>query len=142
MADYMTAMPVGWLSTVPPDKYFLGDPCHVLPAGVWLELLLNFDCFASSPIGSSRELQVMAFKTWSKNQTYFDDDGLPYPVESGFIGLVPEALIKNLPKDENFFGLGRLIVLKERTGCTSANGNLQFADVCINTQSIKLKEHS
>ena len=84
----------------------------------------------------------MAFKTRSKTPTMFDEDGLPYPVESGFIGLVPEALIKNLPKDENYFGLGRLVIFRDRVTCTSVNGVLQFGDVCIDTNLITLKEHT
>lgn len=91
--------------TVPAGTYWLGDPCYSVPDDLWLTLLNSCEFF-DLPVGTVNGHKVYASPTAYGDGEYVGTDGSSYPVDSGLIGLVPEALVTEEPS-----GLSRKITI-------------------------------
>jgi len=117
--------------TVPPGKYWLGDPCYSVPENLWMPLLNSCEIF-ELPIGrvtkDGQEYQVLAFGTAYGDGCYTDQSGHSFPVDAGLIGLTPVGLADGHP-----FG-STLVEFKVETECSCRNGVLRFGTFTINTK--------
>lgn len=117
----MTYKPTDWEVRVPPGTYFLGDPCYAVPESEWPLLIEDAGMFDAKPVGVARSVQVLAFNAFgSDNGT--DQHGGEYLVDSGLIGLVPEALFTaNDAKYDRFWldKFGRVVTFDADTTCRS-----------------------
>jgi len=76
---------------VPAGRYVLGDPCYSVPDEHWDALLTSCEYF-DEPIGTVKDMKVLAFSTRWGDGCYYDQFGNEYGVDAGLIGLVPIAL--------------------------------------------------
>lgn len=116
--------------TVPPGKYFLGDPCYAVPDDYWDDLLDSCDFFNTTPVGVVNGNQVLSFNTAYGDGTYEDQYGNEYPVDAGMIGLTPAAFVDGDPVKAR---LGQWVEFNCPTICYSADGVLTFGKFNINT---------
>jgi hypothetical protein len=117
--------------SVPPGKYWLGDPCYSVPDSLWGDLLASC-MFFQHPIGevtteAGETHKVLAFRTKFGDGVYEDQDGHEFPVDAGLIGLTPVGLSVEQP-----FG-SMLVEYKWDTSCFEIDGVLHFGDCEINT---------
>lgn len=137
-APRMSWQPLGWQVTVPPGRYFLGDPCYAVPDDDWMPLLESTTArpdgyFEDAPVGEVRGHQVLAFSTKHGDGTYRDTEGHAYSVDAGLIGLVPAALAEQAAKYD-LATLGRWVDFEAETACTDdRTGVLVFGPVKIDT---------
>lgn len=136
-APRMEWKPLGWEVTVPPGRYFLGDPCYAIADDDWMTLLESTTAttayFEDQPAGELRGHQVLAFSTKWGDGEYHDQDGGAYSVDAGLIGLVPEALAVQAGKYD-LATLGRWVEFTAPETCTDdKTGLLVFGPVKIDT---------
>ena len=113
---------------VPAGKYVLGDPCYSVSDEHWDSLLASCEYF-NHPVGTVKDMNVLAFSTKWGDGCYTDQFGVEYGVDSGLIGLVPIALAT---KGSNVYT--NIIEFSDPTTCsTNGNGKLTFGKVIINT---------
>jgi len=117
--------------TVAPGKYYLGDPCYVVPDDKWMDLLESCDYF-NKPTGfvviGENQYSVHAFSTAYGDGCYDGSNNFDYGVDSGLIGLVPVAVCP----DPNL----RLVTIIEfdvDTVVTCHYGKMDFGSVTIDT---------
>jgi len=127
----MYVMTADYTVTVPPGRYWLGDPCYSVPNDLWGPLLDSCETF-NLPIGTvtkdGQEYQVLAFGTFYGDGCYTDQSGHSFPVDAGLIGLTPVGLADGHP-----FG-STLVEFKVETECSCRNGVLRFGTFTINTK--------
>lgn len=126
---------------VPPGRYFLGDPCYPVryedrravyedADGGWD----NDDFVLVFPGGH----QVLQAPTQWGDGTYFGTDGVVYAVDSGTLGLVPEALFDtetiNKPGRVPLERLGRIVDLTEATLARREKGVFRLGNIVIDTR--------
>lgn len=114
-------------------EYLLGDPCYVFNGDDWSTLLDSCDVF-DSPVGTIREINVLAFPTTYGDGTYLGSDKVLYDVDSGLIGLVPVELVDK--KYNHLYGMppNKKVVFNKPTACTNDVGDMRFGDIHINTR--------
>ena len=115
---------------VPAGKYWLCDPCYVVPENLWMQLLNSCDFF-NDPVGTVTDSRggvhhVLAFGTAYGDGCYVDQHGNTYPVDAGLIGLVPVELGEP-------GSLGTLVEFTRDTMCINDGGKMQFGGYRINT---------
>ena len=77
--------------SVKAGRYFVGDPCYLFHnPDVWMDLLESCSFF-DNPEGVVKGQKVYASPTQNGDGIYGADLGLQFPVDSGLIGIVPEA---------------------------------------------------
>jgi len=121
-----------YVVSVPPGKYWLGDPCYSVPDSLWAELLNSCEFF-ERPVGkvtteAGETFQVLAFGTKYGDGTYQDQHGHDFPVDAGLIGLTPVGMARGEP-----FG-SLLVEFKVETECSEDDGVLCFGNYEINTR--------
>lgn len=116
---------------VPAGKYFLGDPGYTMHGKFWGDVLDSCNYFAE-PIGEVEGHKVLGFKTAYGDGTYWDNFVNKFGVDSGLIGLVPEALIK-ITGDEVPLELGVWVTFEYPTVCETNGTVLTFGQHRINT---------
>lgn len=117
--------------SVPPGKYWLGDPCYSVPEPLWIDLLTSCDFF-ERPIGkvttdTGETYEVLALRTKFGDGVYHDQYGNEFPVDAGLIGLTPVGLARFIP-----FG-STLVEFHEETNCFGVDGFLTFGNHGITT---------
>lgn len=118
--------------SVPAGKYWLTDPCYLVPEELWMPLL-NSCSFFEDPIGTvtdedGKQHHVLAFGTAYGDGEYLDQFGHSFPVDAGLIGLVPVSLA-----GENNPGY-LLVEFTEETICTCNGGDMRFGKYRIDTR--------
>lgn len=76
--------------TLPPGRYWIGDPCYSVNLGEWSTVIGA----SRSPndrwiVAKSDELRFVAVWTIFGDGIYLDNEGNRYGVDSGMIGVVP-----------------------------------------------------
>ena len=113
----------------PAGTYYVGDPCYCFNRDTWLLLGNQTDWFHKTPIGKLGKVPMLAFGTAYGDGEYPDNAGRRYPVDSGLIGLVPEALI-----DADYSDCGHLIVFDKPFDCEeNGPGCMRFGNIIIDT---------
>lgn len=91
---------------LPKGDYWVGDPCLSLPRQDWKNLFLNSEQFPiNNMFGATYKGKlVVAIGAERGDGRYVDNEGYTYTVDSGFIGFIPQAFVK----EENEHGLGSI----------------------------------
>ena len=81
-----------------PGRYYVGDPRHAISPQRWDEFLLALedDCVFASLDGQ----KCLIFRT-RNNGVFMDNEIRRYPVESGYMALVPGKLVENPRAEES-----------------------------------------
>ena len=111
--------------TLPPGSYYLGDPCYQIDPDQWHEYLK-----AKREGKDFQGHPVVAFHTRYGDGRYRCSDGRGYNVDSGMIGLVPQAMaVRRSTRHE-----GRMIPFLTEVSCsTDGEGDLRFGHIRIRT---------
>jgi hypothetical protein len=114
---------------IPAGKYWLGDPCYIIPDEDWDDFLIKTDYFEYSLV-EVKGYKVIGFHTYYGDGTYYDNFGNEYSVDSGTIGLVPvEIGIKNIHAE-----LAKSVEFREDVLCYEDSGILHFGEYIIDTK--------
>lgn len=124
--------------TVPAGKYYLGDPCYLIPDADWLAWLeaadyRNAEAFVAKV--PYTDLVAVAFSTAYGDGSYPLDtpdgtDGGYIPVDSGLIGVVPfDAITSPL----SFDGSYKIVNFDNDTVVTEEIGIMDFGGYIVNT---------
>ena len=82
--------------TLPPDKYYLGDPSYVLNNILYYEILGDIYHFKNGKYDLlNNDKFIVMHNTSNGDGIYYDTKNRRYSVESGLIALVPVTLIDN-----------------------------------------------
>lgn len=108
-------------------KYFLCDPCYVVPDEDWMELIKTADYFSDAEC-IYKGHQIISFSTAYGDGSYNDQFGNEFPVDSGMIGLVP---VEFGVQDPNMIHL--IVEFTKPTKCFSEDGKLHFGKYIIDT---------
>jgi len=135
-----------WEVIVPPGKYYLGDPCYVMPSKHYDYALDVSGCFMTSPIAGVSALEddedghlrhinyyVLSFGTAFGDWVYPGSDGYSYSVDSGMIGLVPLEYVDKDKLGQSIEKYGTVVEFTEETECRNYGGNMWFGNININT---------
>lgn len=112
-----------------PGKYFLCDPCYVVPDEDWLGLLGIADYFTDAECVYKGH-QIISFSTAHGDGSYQDRFGYEFPVDSGMIGLVP---VEFGVQDPGRYSDHLIVEFTEPTECFSEDGKLHFGKYIIDT---------
>lgn len=83
--------------SLPPGKYYIGDPCYVFSSKSWAELIRT-DGFDDGPV-VFRGRPLWAGHTLHGDGEYLDQFQNSFPVDSGLLGAVPVELIEQPPAE-------------------------------------------
>lgn len=108
-----------------PGKYFLCDPCYVVPDHHWMKLLETADYFSDSECIYEGH-QIISFSTAYGDGCYLDNFSNQFLVDSGMIGLVPVEF--GISHSDNL-----IVEFTEPTECFSEDGKLHFGEHIIDT---------
>lgn len=114
-----------------PGRYWIGDPCYIVPDDKWRALLDSCNYF-DVPLGTIDEVEVIAFRTMYGDGTYKDQSENEYGVDAGLIGIVSveQAEKSGWTVDKK---LGTISEFKRRFNCTEEDGIITFGYVTIVT---------
>lgn len=129
--------------TLPPGRYFLGDPCYTAGKDhtAWQQWVDVADAMSQGfrqPIvgGSYNGHPVVASSTAYGDGTYMGSNGVSYSVDAGLIGVVPEAVIKGMRlTDSDLEGSGSWVDVSEPTTLEfdAVDGTIYFGTVAVHT---------
>lgn len=119
--------------TVPPGRYFMGDPCYAVPQDLWMPLLESCGYFETSPVGHVAGLEVLAFATAWGDGSYYDQYSNAFLVDAGLIGLTPIELALRKADADELNTLGLVVDFEQPTLCHKHEGQLIFGRHIIET---------
>lgn len=118
------------MNTLPPGKYYIGDPCYVIDDKEWDDVLDATAYFENAGVSTFQGHQLWGHSTAYGDGTYLDQNGNEYGVDSGCIGAVPIGLIEN-PGGEDH---GTMVIdAPEGLRVSYENGKFWFNSICIDT---------
>ena len=118
---------------LPPGRYFVGDPCYVIPDNLWSDFCdITFES-QTYTIEEFRGHLMLAGSTAYGDGRYADNNGQTYGVDSGMLGIVPEALWLNAPERE-IAGYGQIVEFGTMFPASCNNGVFSFGPIFIDTQ--------
>ena len=136
-------MKMGFSDTLPPGKWWIGDPCYVFPhdgpmAEKWDELLAKSNFLEGEmPV----ELDDGKIKVWAASTCYGDGRypssiGFDFPVDAGLIGIIPIETVAYLNRtDVDLNQLGYILNFKTPFCIKAEDGMFTFGHITINTCS-------
>jgi len=106
--------------TLPPGKYYIGDPCYVLDDDAWDRVLELSSCFEDGKPVPFDDHMIWAHHTMYGDGAYYDQNGNEFGVDSGCLGAVPLSAISD-PAGEDSGALvdapnGLVVEYDEQTG--------------------------
>lgn len=117
---------------LPAGKYYIGDPCYVIPDGEWDEFVgAMYEGRRMHPLTEFefKGNRVWCHSTASGDGDYDGSDGNSYPVDSGTLGAIPVALI-----DEDAVDGDMVFIEVDRAWVPMYdNGTFYFNHITINT---------
>ena len=117
---------------IPAGKYYLGDPCYMVPDDEWHDLLYTCQTF-QEPVGTLRDgTKIYALPTAYGDGQYTGSDGFSYGVDAGLIGLVPVG-IKLDDDSKQCLDLVNIVEFLTDTVMYDDNGVLTFGHIVIDT---------
>jgi hypothetical protein len=124
--------------TMPPDTYWVGDPCYGVPESLWMPWLEAADYknerrFLIADIDGK---PVLGVGTAHGDGVYYDQAGFAYGVDAGLIGLVPVGIED--PKHNNLYTLFgcQQVVFPQEFKCSyneCDEGAIWLGHICIKT---------
>lgn len=119
--------------TLPPGRYFVGDPCYVIPDAQWSDFCDIVFASPSYTIAVFRDQLMFAGGTAFGDGTYLDQNGHEYGVDAGMLGIVPEALWDAIPMEE-MQRLGNVVTFDNSFVASWDQGQFSFGNIFINTR--------
>lgn len=125
--------------TLRPGRYFVGDPCYVVPNSKWSDLVNlwyplesegDLEPYGTFRTDDQRICEVIVFETDHGDGVYRDQEGFSYPVDSGLIGILS---VDSLDPKSTDTSLGRVIEFKSRFLVRQEGPKLFFGSVSIDT---------
>ena len=77
---------------LPPGRYWIGDPCYVIPKSEWSSFLAAID--RDTAIATIGQHQAAVFRTHYGDGSFTGDNDVRYGVDSGNIAAVPMELVQ------------------------------------------------
>lgn len=96
---------------MPPGRYYIEDPCYAIEWEDWPQFMASRD---GSPRRTLRGHNAAAFQTATGDGTFSDSEKHLYSVDSGTIGLVPEAIATQ----DNAHASGRFLEFNSPVACS------------------------
>lgn len=129
--------------TLPPGRYYVGDPCYVLKGDEQWDTFLGkywkHDNTGGGPVTLNGH-RMVAFNTQHGDGSYHDGDGREYPVDAGLIAMLPVDLMPAETRWGDFKSLGyhnapgHLFDFERESRCKrEVDGTLIFGTVRIPT---------
>ena len=124
--------------SMPAGKYYLGDPCYLIPDNDWMAWLEAADYTKQLTLVATvpnTDFVAMGFSTAYGDGTYplttpnGDEDGF-IPVDAGLIGLVP---FDSVDKPSYYDGSYRVVEFDSDIVCTVDQGILDFGGYVVDT---------
>ena len=124
---------------LPAGRYFIGDPCYVIPDDLWDEF-----CELSLDKGTAGQgtgvLQfhghmMLAADTAFGDGTYTDQGGVEYGVDAGMLAVVPEAL-GNQTDEGEMKRLGNVVEFPSQFIAAACGGKFNFGGIYIDTAPV------
>lgn len=100
---------------VPAGTYFVGDPCYAIPVEKWI-VWLEDSLYATEPYvldGTVEGHRAVGVSTFHGDGHYSDNRGNRYSVDSGLLGVVPEALWTGTKDREELERFGSIVTFDE-----------------------------
>ena len=130
---------------LPAGKYFISDPCYIVPDEHWDDVLNESDYFPRSEGGEATfNYKGKIHKVWVGGTAWGDgcyrsNEYYPYGVDSGCIGIIEwsqelEDLLYSKYGQVNNGSLCRIKEFKKPFTITIANGRFRFDKEVINTK--------
>ncbi len=116
--------------TLPPGKYFVGDPSFVLDESWNTALQLSSDFTSDMPIALNGKIMWAAPVDSDETADAFDDQhGTEYPVKEFFLGAVPIDLVENPEGEEH----GTVVDAVNGMTVSHQDGVFRFNNIVIDT---------
>lgn len=116
-------------ATLPPGRYYIGDPCYVFDES-WDDVLTATDFFDKN-VQTFRGVPVFGHSTAYGDGAYHGSNGREYGVDAGLLGAIPEQLFDNQPDDN-----GPVIDAPQGLRCSYSDGVFYFHVIGANTIEI------
>lgn len=132
MTEQKHDRPGAIVASLPPGRYFIGDPCYVIRDDQrWSTLCRQLGDEGRGGLITIGNHQLVAFGTACGDGLYHDRDGHHYSVDAGMIGAVPKDAVDDWRNSE----FGRWVDFPKRIRCVrSPGGVLHFGGVRIDTR--------
>jgi hypothetical protein len=117
--------------TLPPGKYFIGDPSFVVDKKAWGDIVSNAATFTNSPASVINSDQVLWVHQVHSDQTSFtDQNGVEYLVSAKILGAIPIEMVDNPAGEEH----GTILDAPDGLKVSFHNGVFTFGDIVISTE--------
>lgn len=122
---------------LPAGKYYIGDPCYVVPNNLWGKLIDSTGCFGLNLENVEnwndgkffyRGLPCFVNGTAYGDGVYYDGNGTKYGVDAGLLGIMPVEVCK-----KSGLKLGRVVEISEPFEVWEDDGIFHFGHVRIDT---------
>ena len=118
--------------TLPPGKYFIGDPSLVFGHRSWDEVMTAGKDFKNSAPFDFGGFSLWVAYTTNGDGEYEDQNGNKYPVDAAVLGAVPIELVED-PEHESF---GAILNAPRGLEVSSEDGVFRFNEIVIDTDPI------
>lgn len=115
--------------TLPPGKYFIGDPSFVMDDSSLKELTAATNTFARDEVISFRDLAVWVHVVNSSQTVFTDQNEVEYQLKAAF-GAIPIELVENPAGEE----IGTILDAADGLKVSFYNGVFSFNDIVISTE--------
>jgi hypothetical protein len=130
-------------TTFKAGTYYIGDPCYVINDRLWSEWcdILFSDKDYNSNYTQGRTFEFKGHKVATGGTKWGDGSyGDGFSVDSGSIGIVPEALITERYALERINELGKIITFDKEFEVEIGNGHFKFDTIEIETDYDLMEE--
>lgn len=114
--------------TLPPGKYYIGDPCYVFEVS-WDAVLSETDYFTNER-QTIKGVPVFGGPTAYGDGVYLGSDGFDYSVDAGLLAAIPVELIE----DETGAAFGTVVDAPSGLECANHAGAFTFGPISIDTR--------
>ena len=121
------------MAEFPPGVYYIGDPCYVIPGEQWDEYI-DVVSAESNDTGMFHGSPTWSHYTAHGDGEYYNGSrSMALPVDSGTIGVVPEALWAANLSEDDIAQLGYIFTSKSGFKAHYNNGVFTIGRFKINT---------
>jgi hypothetical protein len=114
------------MTTLPPGKYYIGDPCYIFDAETWTRIC---DTFINGEIVEIDGVKCWSHGTMHGDGEFQDQNGNTFGIDSGMFAAVPIELINNPAGEDD----GAIIDAPSGLTVEYDQGTFWFGSVCITT---------
>lgn len=119
--------------TLPAGRYYIGDPCYVIPDSKWDDFCTVMFQTSDYHVVEFEGKPLLAGSTAYGDGCYNDQYGNQYGVDAGTLSVVPESLWNPTMSNDQVAQMGTIVVFEEPFRASCCNGFFQFGHIVINT---------